>query len=261
MRLGSCRVADAAVLTERVESVLVVTLNRPDVLNAVNVEMATQLGDVFTAAEGDDKVKVVVLRGSGRAFCAGADLASEPPFHKDHPEWGIGGFGRRTVAVPVIAAIRGHAVGGGAELAAACDLIVAARGTRIGLPEVRRGLVATGGGLLRLSRQLPYRIAMELALTGDPIDVAVAAQYGFVNSIVDDADLESTALELAERISANAPLAVRATKWLARRSSLPDDSKLWADNSRVFEAVSGSVDAAEGRTAFLAKRSPVWSGQ
>lgn len=253
--------AEATVLSEKIGSVLAVTLNRPEVLNAVNVEMATRLGDAITAAESDDGIRMILVRGNGRAFCAGADLTSEPPFHESHPEWGIGGFGRRMVMKPMVAAIHGYAVGGGAELAAACDLIVAARGTKVGLPEVRRGLVATGGGVVRLVKQLPFRLALELALTGEFIDVAVAAQYGLVNAVVDQADLDSSALDLAARIATNAPLAVRATKWLAHRACLPDDSPLWADNNRMFELVTRSADAAEGRAAFVSKRSPVWSGQ
>lgn len=253
--------SQAVVLQERMGPALLITLNRPHVLNAIDGELATRLGDLMTTADDDDATRVVVIRGAGRAFCAGADLSCRTPYHADHPEWGLGGFVRRSFRVPVVAAVHGFALGGGAELAAACDLVVAARGTRIGLPEVRRGIVATGGGVLRLPRQFPYRIALELALTGEPVDAEVAAAHGFVNRVVDRADLDATALQLAGQIARNAPLAVRVTKWLASRSAVPDEARLWADNARAFEAVSGSADAAEGRAAFLAKREPVWSGK
>jgi crotonobetainyl-CoA hydratase len=252
---------DDVVLLARHGAVLRVVLNRPHVLNAVDETLATALGDTLAAASADAEIRVVVLAGTGRAFCAGADLGGQNPVHPGHPEWGFGGFVRQAVRMPVIAEVHGFALGGGVELAAACDLVVAARSAVFGLPEVRRGLVATGGGVLRLSRQLPPRVAMAMVLTGDPIDAETALEYGLVNRVVDDADLAGAAMALAGQISRNAPLAVEVAKRLARQATLADGDELWEENRRAFETITNSADAIEGRAAFLAKRDPVWSGR
>jgi crotonobetainyl-CoA hydratase len=208
--------ADGVVLIERRGHVARIILNRPNVLNAVNATMSRQLGAALAEADADPDVRAIVLTGAGRAFCAGMDLkayaAGEEVHAPGHPEWGFAGMTRHRVSVPLIAAVNGYAAGGGTELVLAADLVVAGRSAVLALPEVKRGLVAAAGGALRLHRQVPLKIALEVALTGEQLPVDRAAMYGLVNSVVDDADVVPAALALAERIVANAPLAVGAHK-------------------------------------------------
>src|SRR3954470_5665394 len=193
--------ADQAVLTERRGSVLVVTLNRPDARNAVNAAVAEGVAGALDELDGDDALAVGVITGAGKGFSAGMDLkafvAGESPYYGDR---GFAGIVQRPALKPLIAAVEGFAVAGGCEIALACDLIVAARGARFGVPEVKRSLVAAGGGLLRLPKRLPYGIAMELALTGDPIDAERAQELGLVNVLTDEGGALDAALELAGRI-------------------------------------------------------------
>jgi crotonobetainyl-CoA hydratase len=261
-------VGTPAATAERDGAVLLITLNRPDALNACNAELAGIVGAALEELEADPSLRVGVITGAGRAFCAGMDLkaflAGEDVAAPGHPEWGFAGVGRHFVAKPLIAAVNGLAMGGGAELALACDLIVASRTARIGLPEVTLGLYPAGGGVLRLTRQIPYRLAMEMILTGTPIDAERALRIGLVNQVVEPDQVLPAALELAGRIAANGPLAVQASKQLVRDcAEFGDDwsDAIWAVNDAVFERLRVTADAVEGATAFTEKRPPTFTGR
>jgi enoyl-CoA hydratase/carnithine racemase len=258
----------APTIATRVGHVAVLTLNRPGSLNAVDAALATAAGLALADAAADPEVRAIVLTGAGRAFCAGADLrevaAGRDTSAAGHPEWGFAGIVRQFVATPVIAAINGPALGGGAELVLAADLAVADETAILGFPEVTRGLFAAAGGVLRLQRQVPEKVALELALTGDPIDAATAHRLGLVNRVVPAGTALDAAVVLAERIAANAPLAVRASKYLLRRSAALGsdwDDAVWDENERHLGHVLASDDAVEGPTAFAEKRPPVWRGR
>jgi enoyl-CoA hydratase len=251
-----------AVLTERREGVLLITLNRPDARNAVNLAVAEGLAAAVDALDGDDDVSVGVLTGAGGAFCAGMDLkafvAGEQPFVEGR---GFAGIVQRPPRKPLIAAIEGFAVAGGLEVALACDLLVAARGAKLGVPEVKRSLVAAGGALLRLPQRLPYGVAMELALTGDPITAERAAELGLVNRLADPGGAVDEALALAAAIAANGPLALAATKQILAAQRDWDEEAFWARQGEIAGPVFASQDAREGATAFAEKRPPRWTGR
>jgi crotonobetainyl-CoA hydratase len=258
---------EAPILTEVRGHVLVITLNRPEARNAVNAEMALQLGAAVERLEADQDLRAAVLIGAGTAFCAGMDLkaflAGEPLLPVDHPEWGFGGFATHFTSKPLVAAVRGFAFGGGFELALGCDLIVAADDSRFALPEVTRGLFAAGGAVPRVLQQLPPKIAMRLLLTGQPLPASEAASWGLVNEVVPADEVFETALALAEAIAANAPVAVQTTKKLA--AALTSES-VWSDDTQRqlregIDTVFGSEDAAEGSASFAEKRNPVWRGR
>lgn len=249
--------------------VAIITLNRPEVLNAVNLQLAEELEAALDTAEGDPEVRVLVLTGAGdRAFSAGADLKERSADAARRPltaRGGFAGFVKRQIVKPVIGAVNGLALGGGAEIALACDLLVASDSARFGLPEVTRGLAAgTAGGLLRLPRQVPVRIAMEMALTGVPIGAAEAYRLGLVNRVVGPESLLDEALRLAGTIADNAPLAVQASKAIIYRAL---DAPLWAAPTAwdhmlgPLRLVAESEDAKEGPRAFAEKRPPVWKGR
>lgn len=255
------------------DGVGIITLCRPEALNAVNAELSTAVGESLEAAASDPDVRTVVVTGIGRAFCAGADLkalATGTPVHAHgHPEWGFAGIVRHWIDKPVIAAVNGFAMGGGAEIVLACDLVIAAEAATFGLPEVRRGLLAAAGGLVRLQRQLPLKRALELALTGEGVDAATAAEWGLVNKVVPTEEVLDEALELANRIAANAPLSVQHTKRVLHRTAVgasdwnPDWAMEdpWVVNEEAARAVFGSEDALEGPRAFTEKREPRWVGR
>lgn len=256
----------AAVLT-RHGRVAVITLNRPQALNAANAAMSTAVGAALCELAADDELLVGIITGAGRAFCAGMDLkayaAGENVAADGHPEWGFAGAARHYVDKPVIAAVNGPAMGGGAELVLACDLVVASEAAVFALPEVKRGLFAAGGGVLRLPRQLPRRIAMELILTGEPLSAARALELGLVNQVVPVEQLLPAALELAGRIAANAPLAVQTSKRLMHsglRWGDDWDDELWQLNEAAIDLIMNSKDGREGARAFAEKRDPVWQG-
>jgi enoyl-CoA hydratase len=247
--------------------VQVLRLNRPDAANSLNPELLAELGRAFHDSATDSETQVLVLTGAGqRIFCAGMDLRA---FSQN--EGGDSGgskadanapasFDFRTLpAKPVIAAVNGAAVGGGFELALTCDLVVAADTARFGLPEVKRGLFAAGGGTL-LGTRLPLSLALELALTGELIDAQRAASWGLVNRVVPAAELLETALELAQTIAANGPLAIRITKEVVRRAVLDDPKRGWA-TPEERAAIFSSEDAQEGAMAFLEKRPASWKGR
>jgi enoyl-CoA hydratase len=252
---------EPAVLTERAGRVLVVTINRPDQRNAVNAAVAEGIAKAMDELDGDADLSLGILTGEGKGFCAGMDLkafvAGESPYYGDR---GFAGITQRAAEKPLIAAIEGFAVAGGLEVALSCDLIVAARGARLGIPEVKRSLVAAGGGLLRLPRVLPRNVAMELALTGDPIDAERAHALGLVNRLAEPGQALSVALELADAIAINGPLALAASKRILVESVDWPDSEFFDRQREVVEPVMRSEDAREGATAFAEKRAPVWRG-
>ncbi|MVU80712.1 crotonase/enoyl-CoA hydratase family protein [Nocardia sp. ET3-3] len=259
--------APAAVI-ERRGAIALITLNRPDVLNAVNSELSMAVGTALQEFNNDPDLRVAVITGAGRAFCAGADLralaAGERIHAEGHDEWGFAGLVKHFVDKPVIAAVNGFALGGGTEILLACDLAVIAEDTKLGLPEVKRGLAAAAGGLLRLPRQIPLKLALEVALTGEPIDAATAARWGLVNRVAPADQVVEVALELARKIAANAPLAVHASKRVVHRASnFGSDwsDELWEMNADELRTVFRSEDAKEGPRAFAEKRAPRWQGR
>ena len=258
---------DPAVLVERRGALALITLNRPRAMNAVNAALSRGLGAALAELATDPALRVAVLTGAGRAFCAGADLkdlaAGRSINDDDHPERGFAGMVRHFVDKPVIAAVNGFALGLGTELVLACDLAVVSEEAKLGLPEVTRGLVAAAGGALRLHRQIPVKIAAEAAFTGRPLDARTAERWGLVNRVVPPDQVLPTALELAGTIAANAPLAVRATKRIMARSATTGsdwDAPAWDMNEEETAAIWTSRDAHEGATAFAEKRRPEWTG-
>ncbi|TXI58515.1 crotonase/enoyl-CoA hydratase family protein [Mycolicibacter arupensis] len=261
--------SDAAVLVERRGNVLLITINRPDARNAINGAVSAGIGDALAQAQADDEVRAVVLTGAGdKSFSAGADLKAianrENIFHPEHPEWGFAGYVQHFIDKPTIAAVNGTALGGGTELALASDLVIAEQRAQFGLPEVKRGLVAGAGGVFRIVDQLPRKVALELLYTGDPISAADAARWGLVNRVVEDGKALEAALELAERITGNAPLSVQASKRIAYGVDdgvITDEVSGWARTGREFSTLLRSEDAKEGPRAFAEKRAPVWKAR
>jgi enoyl-CoA hydratase len=253
---------EVPVLTERREGVFLITLNRPEMRNAVNLSLAQGIAAALDELDEDASLSVGVLTGAGKGFCAGMDLKAfvtgERPWVGDR---GFAGIVRRASVKPLIAAIEGFAVAGGLEVALACDLIVAARGAKLGIPEVKRSLVAAGGALLRLPRSLPHGVAMELALTGDPILAERAAELGLVNRLSEPGAAVEVALGLAGEIAVNAPLALIATKRILREQRDWSSAEMWEAQSAISDPVFVSEDAREGATAFAEKRPPVWRGR
>jgi enoyl-CoA hydratase len=253
---------EQAVLTERRDRALLVTLNRPDQRNAINGAVANGIAAALDELDADDGLSVGVVTGAGKGFCSGMDLkafvAGESPVVAGR---GFAGMTQRAAAKPLIAAVEGFAVAGGLEVALSCDLIVAGRGARLGIPEVKRSLVAAGGGLLRLPRMLPRNIAMEMALTGDFMLAERAAELGLVNRLTEPGAALDVALALAEVIAANGPLALAATKRILVESVDWPEAEFFARQEEIAAPVRDSEDAREGATAFAEKRAPVWKGR
>jgi enoyl-CoA hydratase len=251
-----------AVLTERRDRVLVITINRPDQRNAVNAAVARGMAAALEELDADGDLSIGVITGAGKGFCAGMDLKAfvtgESPYVGDR---GFAGITQRSSAKPLIAAIEGFALAGGLEVALSCDLIVAARGARLGIPEVKRSLVAAGGGLLRLPRVLPRNVAMELALTGDPILAERGHELGLVNRMAEPGAALDDALALAEAIAQNGPLALAASKRILTESVDWPEAEFFQRQGEITGPVIGSEDAREGATAFAEKRAPVWKGR
>jgi enoyl-CoA hydratase len=247
------------VRTELAGSVLVMTIDRPAARNAINREVAKALSAALDYLESHQELTAGVLTGAGGHFCAGMDLKAFPT--EGIPmigEFGLAGLTRRSLTKPLIAAVEGYAVAGGFELALACDLIVAGESARFGLPEVQRGLIAGEGGAIRLPKRLPYHLAMELLLTGDPMPAATAATHGLVNRLVPDGAALTTAMTLAARLSRNAPLAVAAVKQIVHAVT---EGAAYSVQDPLYYRVSSSQDAKEGATAFSEKRPPRWQGR
>jgi len=249
--------AQPAVLTERRDRVLVITLNRPDAMNAINGDLSNGLWSAIQDLNCDPGLTAGVLTGAGRGFCAGMDLKA---FSRGEDIGPMIKFIRAGSEKPLICAIEGFALAGGLELALSCDLLVAARGAKLGIPEVGVGLLAAGAGLFRLPGRVGYGKAMEMAITADPITAEEAAEHGLVARLTDPGSALQEALSLAERIARNAPLAVAASKQLIRATQGSTEEELWALQRPLQERVFASDDAKEGPLAFAEKRPPKWSG-
>jgi enoyl-CoA hydratase len=253
---------EQAVLTERRRRILLITINRPHQRNAINAAVANAIAAALDQLDGDPELSLGVITGAGKGFCAGMDLKAFVTGERPHvPGRGFAGIVQRPPDKPLIAAVEGFALAGGLEVALACDLIVAARGARLGIPEVKRSLVAAGAALLRLPRTLPRNVAMELALTGDPIDAERGYELGLVNRLSEPGEALAAALELAETIAANGPLALAATKRVMVQSADWPDSEFFERQAEIVTPVMSSEDAREGATAFAERRAPVWKGR
>jgi enoyl-CoA hydratase len=251
-----------AVLTERRGGVLVITINRPEVRNAVNGAVAQGIAEALDTLDADQDLQLGILTGAGGFFCAGMDLGA---FVKGESPWfgdrGFAGIAQRSARKPLIAAIEGFAVAGGFEVALACDLIVAAEGAKLGIPEAKRSLVAAGGALLHLPKRMPYHAVMELALTGDPWPAERFHALGVVNRLAAPGAAVDTALELAEAIVRNGPLALAASKEIVQKQFDWSAADQWAKQGEIAGPVMTSADAKEGASAFKEKRDPVWQGR
>lgn len=249
------------VLTERTGGVLVITINRPEARNAINTETAIAIAAALDELDARDDLVAGVITGAGSSFCTGMDLkaflAGERP---SVPVRGFAGIVERPPAKPMIAAVEGYAIAGGFEIVLACDLIVAAEDAVFGLPEVTRGLVAAGGGLLRLPDRVPYHLAVEWALTGGLVPATRAAEVFLVNRLTPPGQALAAAMDLARTIAANGPLAVRATKRILAESGQWPASEAFDRQRALVEPVRSSADAREGAVAFREKRSPQWRG-
>jgi enoyl-CoA hydratase len=249
-------------LTETRDNVLILTLNRPQARNAFDAALSQALSDALDRFEEDSKLGVAILTGAGGSFSAGMDLKAllkgENAYTKKR-----GGFGilQHPPDKPLIAAIEGYAVAGGMELALACDLIVAAEDSQLGLPEVKRSLVAVGGALFRLPRRIPYHVVMELALTGEAQPAERFRQLGLVNRVVPKGQALEGALALAASIAKNGPLAIAATKQILVEQWKWDEDEAWPAHRKIANKALRSKDATEGSRAFAEKRHPVWRGE
>ncbi|ALE78238.1 crotonase/enoyl-CoA hydratase family protein [Pseudonocardia sp. ICBG1122] len=253
--------SEEEVLVERRDGVLLITVNRPRAKNALNENVARSVAAAVDELDADPDLRVGVLTGAGGVFSAGMDLKAflrgERP---SLPGRGLCGITQRPPVTPMIAAVEGWALAGGFEIMLACDLVVAGRGARFGVPEVKRSLVAAAGGALELANRVPRALALEMLLTGDPIDATRAEAAGLVNRVVDDGGALDAALELAGRIAVNGPLGLAASKRIVRES--PDwGADRWERHDAVVGPVLTSEDAREGATAFAEKRDPVWRGR
>ncbi|MFD4459705.1 crotonase/enoyl-CoA hydratase family protein [Nocardia sp. NPDC058480] len=250
-----------AVLVERRGRTLVITINRPDARNAINLAVSQGLADAVDELDESPELSVAVLTGSGGNFSAGMDLkafaAGEYPYVAGK---GLG-FTEKPPAKPIIAAVEGYALAGGTELVLATDLVVASKTARFGVPEVKRGLVAGGGALLRLPQRIPYQKALELALTGDSFTAEDAAAWGFVNEVAEPGEALDRALALAERITANGPIAVAVTKEVIVKAAEWSTGEMWRKQLELIAPVFGTQDAQEGAKAFAEKRTPNWTGK
>jgi crotonobetainyl-CoA hydratase len=259
-----------AIKFEKRDRIAIITFNRPEAMNSVNRQLWLETGTALKEFNEDPNLWVAILTGAGeKAFSAGADLkeiasgnreANTPEMN----EWGFAGITRHHISKPIIAAVNGFALGGGCEIALSCDLVVASERASFGVPEVKRGLIAAAGGLLRLPRQIPLKVAMRAILTGNPISAEEAKQWGLVNEVVPHEQVLETAIKLAEEISENAPFALRASKEIVYRgldSTLTFPPEAWVINDQYTAEVFGSEDAKEGPRAFAEKRKPNWTGR
>jgi enoyl-CoA hydratase len=257
-------VSNPTVSYEIIGPVAVITMDRPDARNAVNAEIAVGIEAAIDQLEADPDVWVGVLTGNGPVFCAGADLKTVARGEVATiitRRGGFAGFTRRERTKPVIAAVDGPALAGGTEIVVACDLVVASTSARFGIPEVKRAMVAGAGGLLRLPRVFPRNIAMELALTGEPITAQRAEQLGLVNRLVEPGAARSAAISLAETVAGNAPVAVRQSRRLILAAQDRHEDELWKLTSEAQAIAMAAEDFQEGPRAFIEKRAPRWTGQ
>jgi len=253
------------VLRERRGHIEILTINRPEARNAINGAVSRAMASIMEGLADDPECWVVVLTGSGdKAFCAGMDLKAFAGGERDEIMGARGGFGgltQREFAKPLIAAVNGSALAGGLEIMLSCDLVVAADHASFGVPEAKRGLIAGAGGLIRLPKRIPIAIALQLAMTGDLIDADRALALGLVNQVVPGPSVLEEAIALAERIAANAPLAVRYSKSVMKQAAELPESEGWKINGEAVGVVFSSADAMEGPVAFAEKREPRWQGK
>lgn len=249
------------VLTEVEDGVLIVTINRPDAKNAMTRAAAEGIAAAMDRLDAEDDLRVGILTGAGGTFCSGMDLKGFLRGERPTVEGrGFGGVVEAPPKKPLIAAVEGYALAGGLELMIACDLVVANANAKFGIPEVKRGLVAAAGGVMMLPDQIPQRIAMELALTGDFIDANRAFQLGLINEVTEGSALDG-AKALAARIAANGPLAVRVSKQIIKESRGWPMQERYARQAELIAPVFVSADAREGAAAFAEKRKPNWTGK
>ncbi len=250
------------VLIDIQDGIQTITLNRPEARNAMTLAAAHAIAAALDDLDSRDDIHICILTGAGGSFCAGMDLKGF--LRGERPSIDGRGFGGLTAKLPrkpLIAAVEGYALAGGFELVLACDLVVAAENAQFGIPEVKRGLAATAGGLVRLPRQLPYRIALELALTGDMFPAARAFEFGLINRLTPPGEALLEARRLAEKIVSNGPLSVAASKRVVMESQDWSSADMWERQAELTEHVFTSEDAREGSAAFAEKRKPVWQGK
>ncbi len=251
----------AIVEQERRGYVHILRLNRPEAKNAVSPEVSQAMAEALDAVEEDPAVRAVVITGTGDVFCAGADLkvvAEGRGMEIARAKGGFGGVATRDFPKPLIAAVQGPALAGGFEIVLSCDLVVAAEEARFGIPEVKRGLLAAAGGLIRLPKRVPLALALEFAMTGDPISAERAHELGLVNRVVPKSEVLDAAVALAERIGENSPIAVRLSRKLVREAAEVSEAEGWRLTNEYAVQVFSSGDAVEGASAFAEKRSPNW---
>jgi enoyl-CoA hydratase len=250
---------EQAVLVERRGRVMVITLNRPDAMNAINGALSHGLLNAVQELDADDSLTAGVITGNGRGFCSGMDLKA---FSRGEDIGPLTTFIRSGCSKPLIAAIEGFAIAGGCEVALTCDLLVASKGAKIGIREVKVGLFAAAGGVFRLPSRVGYAKAMEMALTGEPITAETAFDCGMLSELTEKGGALDAAIALAERIAENAPLAVAASKTLVRAAAQGiDEESLWKMQIPLQQKVFASDDAKEGPRAFAEKREPNWTGK
>lgn len=249
--------------TEEQDGILIITIDRPDVRNAINYTCAEQMAKVMDRLDEDPSLKLGILTGAGSVFSAGMDLKDFAQTGKRARVEGRGfaGLTDQPPTKPLIAAIEGYALAGGFEIALSCDLIVASNTAKLGLPEVKRGLVAGAGGMLRLPRRLPYHIAMELILTGEHFPATRAAELGLVNVLCEPGEALQSALDLAKRIVCNGPLAVQMAKRIVNEGLDWSQAEMFERQAPLVASVLASEDAREGALAFTEKRAPQWKGR
>jgi crotonobetainyl-CoA hydratase len=262
--------AQSSVLVDRDGHVLIITLNRPEARNSVNLAVNLAVGEALEEAETDRNIRAVVITGAGdQAFCAGADLKALARGERIAPQdperraWGFAGYVSHHISKPMIAAVNGSALGGGTEIVLASDLAVAAEHATFGLPEVKRGIYAAAGGAFRITAQVPPKIGMELLLTGEPITAGRAHEVGLINAVARAGGVLDAALQLAGRISVNAPLAVQASKRIARgivEGKVEDEVAAWRRSRREGAWLAQFEDTREGPRAFAEQRPPRWRG-
>jgi enoyl-CoA hydratase len=258
-------VQEQAVLTDQIDGILVITMNRPRVRNAINVALARGVAQAFDRLDADPDLVAGVLTGAAPCFSAGMDLkafvAGEQMWEGEGDDLGMRRVVTRGARKPMLAAIEGFAVAGGLELALACDILVAGRSARFGIPEVQRSIIAGGGALRRIPQRTGPGVAMKLALTGDLVDGDVAQRIGLVDEVAEDGQALETAVALAQAIGRNGPLAVAATKAILQSQADWTEAEFWARQQEITDPVLASEDAREGSRAFSEKRDPVWSGR
>lgn len=253
---------EEAVLVSTEDGIMTVTINRPKARNAANKAVAVGIAAAMDELDSNDDIRVAILTGADGTFCSGMDLkgfvSGETPTVKGR---GFAGVTESPPKKPLIAAVEGYALAGGFELAITCDMIIAADDSKFGIPEVKRGLAAGAGGLVKLPRQIPPRLAMELALTGEFITSQRAYEMGLINKVVPSGTALEEAKALAKLISANGPLAVAASKQVVFESQEWSADEMYAKQGEIIAPVFSSADAIEGATAFAEKRAPKWTGK